>query len=93
MSAAETVAAAIARAKPFIDDGPIDENAWLPSELLTIGFAMIETGRGGMEAAVAFVDSMLAEARDRYAAGFWANPFMEPVRVRVGRSSQEDRQS
>lgn len=74
-------ASAIDRARPFIDADPLP-GRWLASELLTIGWCMLATGRRPA-AADEFVNDMIEEARNRWAAGFVANPFDEPVRVRA----------
>lgn len=81
---ATTALEAIRRAKPFIDAGPRAPNKWLPSHVIGIGFSIIRTSdHPGCEGrADKFVSDMLDEARDPYAAGFYADPFMEPVVVR-----------
>ena len=77
---------AIARAKPFIDANPHRQpEKWAPSELLVIGWSMIASGaaRDAMDAADAYVRDLIAEARNRWAAGFYADPFAEPAQPRI----------
>jgi hypothetical protein len=49
-------------------------DGWRPSELMTIGYAVLVTGPHP-ENAAPFLDDMIDEARRRYRAGFYADPF------------------
>jgi len=81
-TAIEQMHAAVERATPFVDAAHDPAGAeWKPSELLRIGFYAAYSG-ARPESAFVFINDMLDEARNRYAAGFYADPFMEPARVR-----------
>ena len=78
----DQMAAAVERAKPYIDAGP--RPGWPASRLIIIGYCIIADGRAGdaLERAAGYAKDCLTEARNRYAAGFWADPFLEPAQVR-----------
>jgi hypothetical protein len=77
--------AAIAKAAPFVD-ASFDQagGKWRPSELMKLVYFVTSTSgrRDAVDHADEAVRDLLNEARNRYAAGFYADPFAEPVQVR-----------
>ncbi len=76
------VKALVENAAPYLDAVADDLTKWKPSTLIRIGYHIIASGTKP-ELAAPYVNDMIEEARNRYAAGFYADPFMEPVKVRA----------
>lgn len=78
---ADPVLDLIEKATPFLDDGWSGPGRLKPSSVIMITYCMIMTSSAADAAERAFTLTMqrMLEARRRFRAGFYANPFGDPV--------------